>query len=641
MLDPLSLTAATVAGAAYLDAKLGITPDIRNLRHERDFEARILQNVALAGEYCTLYALFARGAKRYPEREALWFEGRTWTYKQLKEDVDRFAAYLAENVGVEAGTYVAVFMSNSPEMVLSILALSKLGAVAALVNVNLRDQTLRHCLDVPDAKIVLSTPELAGAIAQVAGDVRHFAVDFGSFPDADTPSDITRLSMSDLPPLTAAERLPMAKRAPTDLTCLIYTSGTTGHPKACAIRNFMLYVTGTPHTLDILHPSKYLPLRTYSALPLFHGTCLFTGLTQTLGGSGAQPSSVAGGGTFILARKFSARNFFTDVAASNATRILYVGELCRYLLSTPPSPHDKTHSVLVANGNGLRAEIWEPFKARFGVSEIREFYRSTEGLAKFDNFGSGAAGAGKLAFSGPLRRLLEKDTFLIRVDPETGTVLRDKNGFCVRCKVGEAGEVIGRVKNRGLLTEYLHNTSATEEKLLTHVFEKGDVFQRMGDLCIVDRDGWVRFVERLGETYRWKGENVSAGEVRGHISAIPGVSDALVYGVQLDKYDGKCGGAAISLERGTDSKLFMAGLYGALRKRGVPEYAVPRLVRVMESIGTGVTFKQAKREIERKRWDGSDGEDGDELWWLDLGKGRYERMDGGVWRGIEMGTARL
>ena len=640
MLSPISLAAATVTGAAYINAKLGISPDIRNLRHERDFEARVLQNVSLAGEYCTLYALFARGAERYPAREALWFEGRTWSYDELRGEVDRLAAFLADE-GVRPGTYVAVFMSNSPEMVVSILALSKLGAVAALVNTNLRDETLRHCLDVPDAKIVLSTPELSDAIAQVAGDVEHFSLDFGSFNDTPAPkADIASVSLSDLPPLSTASQLPPAKRAATDLTCLIYTSGTTGHPKACAIRNFMLYVTGTPHTLDVLHPAKYLPLRTYSALPLFHGTCLFTGLTQTLGGSGAQPSSVSGGGTFILARKFSASRFFADVCASRATRILYVGELCRYLLSTPASQHDTSHAVLVANGNGLRSEIWDAFKARFNVPEVREFYRSTEGLAKFDNFTSGLAGAGKLAFSGPLRRWLEKDTFLIRVDPETGDVLRDKNGFCVRCRVDEAGEAIGRVKNRGLLTEYLHNARATSEKLLTDVFEKGDMFQRMGDLCVIRADGWVSFVERLGETFRWKGENVSAGEVRSHISSLPGVADALVFGVQLEAYDGKCGGAAISLSEKGESTAFMASLYGGLRKKGVPEYAVPRLVRITESIGTGVTFKQAKREIERKPWDADAGE-GDELWWLNVQRGRYERLDGGAWRGIQGGTARL
>ncbi|KAL1953559.1 hypothetical protein VTO42DRAFT_2586 [Malbranchea cinnamomea] len=671
-LDPLSLSAAAglaTASAAYLNARFGIGADLRNVRAERDLERRVLENVRLAGDTCTLYALFARGAQRNPAREALWFEGRRWTYEELKSEVDRLAAFLHAH-DVKPASFVAVFMSNTPEMVVSILALSKLGAVAALLNTNLRDDTLRHCLGVAGATTVLSTPELADAIASVLSaqsssspPTPHFVLNFGSFASssssssssssaapASSVSSITDiLSLSSLPPASspAVTSLGAARAKPTDLACLIYTSGTTGHPKACGIRNFQMYVTATPHSQDLRSPRRYLPLRTYSALPLFHGTCLFTGLCQTLGGSGA-----GGGGTFCLARKFSASRFFADVVACRATRILYVGELCRYLLATPASPHDRAHAVLVANGNGLRREIWEAFKARFGIPEIREFYRSTEGLGKFDNFGPGCWGAGRLGFVGPLRRRwLERDTFIVRVDADTGDVHRDpRTGFCVRCGPGEPGEVIGRIKARELLTEYLGNEEATRAKLLFDVFEKGDAFQRMGDLCLVDRDGWVHFHDRVGDTFRWKGENVSAGEVRDHIAALPGVADALVYGVKLPAYDGKAGGAAISLSSrstsGTVSSAttasadaFMNDLYGALRKTGVPDYAVPRLVRITKEISTGVTFKQAKRDFEKKSWVEGDHGDSDVLYWLN-GK-KYERLKADAWAAIEAGKAKL
>ncbi len=217
-----------------------------------------------------------------------------------------------------------------------------------------------------------------------------------------------------------------------------------------------------------------------------------------------------------------------------ATRILYVGELCLYLVNSPPGPYDRGHNCIVASGNGLRGEIWEKFKDRFGIPEIREFYRSTEGLAKFDNVASGAWGAGKVGFAGPLRRLLETDNIIIKVDPETEQPYRDpKTGFCVRAKIGEAGEVIGRVKSRALLTEYLNNPSATNEKLMYDVFKKGDLWQKMGDLVVHEETGWIRFHDRMGDTFRWKGENVSAGEVRDHIAQLDGVLDAVVYGVKL------------------------------------------------------------------------------------------------------------
>lgn len=214
--------------------------------------------------------------------------------------------------------------------------------------------------------------------------------------------------------------------------------------------------------------------------------------------------------------------------------MLYIGELCRYLLSTPPSPYDKGHACITAAGNGLRREIWNEFKERFGIPEIREFYRSTEGLGKFDNFGTGLWGAGKIGFAGPIRRALEGDTFLVRVDAETGEPVRDpKTGFCIRAKLDEAGEVIGRVKNRALLSEYLGNEAATEAKLLKDVFKKGDCFQRMGDLVVHEPTGWVRFHDRVGDSFRWKGENVSVGEVRDLICELDNVQDAIVFGVRL------------------------------------------------------------------------------------------------------------
>lgn len=330
-----------------------------------------------------------------------------------------------------------------------------------------------------------------------------------------TGAELSQFSPSGLTP---------AKRTLQDLSALIYTSGTTGKPKACGIRNIMAMATSNPLTLDVEDPDKYYPLRTYSALPLFHGTAYFIGLC----------SSVGNAGTLCLRRRFSSSQFWKDVHDSRATRILYIGELCRYLLSTPPSPYDRDHHCIVATGNGLRGEIWERFRQRFGVPEIREFYRSTEGIAKFDNFGVGSWGAGKIGFGGPLRRFLEDDVFIVKYDTDTEMPVRDPTtGFCVKAALGEEGEAIGRVRDRGLLTEYLHNEDATEKKLLRDVFKKGDLFQRAGDLVVQDSSGWVKFQDRVGDTFRWKGENVSAGEVRDHICQIPGVHDAVVYGVKL------------------------------------------------------------------------------------------------------------
>jgi acyl-CoA synthetase (AMP-forming)/AMP-acid ligase II len=385
------------------------------------------------------------------------------------------------------------------------------------------DDTLKHCLDVSTARTIISTPDLAEFVPD---NMQQFTLDLYSF--SNTPSQeknsASVVNLEHLPNLAVVP--PPSKATLKDIAVLVYTSGTTGKPKACACRNMRMLVTSNPLSQDVRNPKKYFPLRTYSPLPLFHGTALFTGLSYSIGTSS----------TFCLARKFSSSRFWKDVADSRATRHLYVGELCRYLVAAPPSPYDRSHSCIVANGNGLRGEIWEKFRERFGVPEIREFYRSTEGIAKFDNFGVSKAGAGKLGFTGPIRRYMEDVTFIVKTDPLTEEVFRDpKTGFCVKADIGEAGEAIGKVRDRGLLEEYLNNHSATESKLLRDVFVKGDCYQRMGDLVVTESSGWIHFHDRMGDTFRWKGENVSAGEVRDHIAKLPGVQDTVVYGVKLTR----------------------------------------------------------------------------------------------------------
>ncbi|KUL83456.1 hypothetical protein ZTR_10956 [Talaromyces verruculosus] len=634
--------ALALATAAYANAKFGIKADIDSLGDEAAFGKRLGQRIAELGDTCTLYGILKRviEVNKQGSAEALWFENKSWTYDQLKDYSDRLAAYIHAQ-GIQTGDFVAVYTTNSPEMVFTVYALSKLGVVAALINTNLRDQTFKHCLNISSSKLIISTPDLAAFVK--SDDIPRFTFNISSFDSvADVPADITQITaetLSQLPATDVAAIAP-AKRAPPDLAVLIYTSGTTGNPKACAIRNSMTLVTSTPLPKDTRNPSKYYPMRIYSSLPLFHGTAFFSGLCY----------SVGNGGTLCLRRKFSASQFWKDVHDSRATRVLYIGELCRYLLASPPSPFDKNHNCVVAYGNGLRGEIWEKFSERFNVAEIREIYRSTEGVARFDNFYGGSWGAGAVGFHGPLRQFFEQDTYLIKFDLETEQPYRDpKTGFCVKVGAGEEGEAIGRVRTRQSLTEYLHNNEATEKKLLTDVFEKGDLFQRMGDLLVRDHDGWIRFGDRVGDTFRWKGENVSAGEVRDHICRMENVQDAVVYGVKLKNYDGQAGAAGITLERRTPETEAAAikNLWTFLRSQGVPTYAIPRLVRVTKEVATGVTFKQAKGDLAKRSWDPVTDTSGDTLYWLNSGKdGKskkpvYERLERSSWDEIESGRAKL
>ncbi|KAI3295324.1 hypothetical protein DTO002I6_3851 [Penicillium roqueforti] len=619
-------SALSVAAGAYLNAKLAIATDLRTIYGDNATTKRLNQRISELDGSTTIYKILERAVEveGRAATDALWFEQKTWSYSQLKDLVDRMAALLKSR-DINPGDTVGVFTTNSPEMVVTVYALSKLGAVAAMINTNLRGDTFIHCVNVSGSKLIISSADLS---QDVCVDLPHFTLNLDSFEGAET--DPVELISSETLQQFSPSGLAAAKRSPKDPSLMIYTSGTTGKPKACAIRNMLTLITSTPLSADANNPSKYHPFRVYSPLPLFHGTAFFTGLCTALGN----------GGTLCLGRRFSASRFWKEVHDSGATRILYIGELCRYLLVTPPSPYDQDHKCIVASGNGLRGEIWEKFRKRFNVPEIREFYRSTEGVAKFDNHGVGAWGAGKVGFSGPIRRFLEDDTFVVKYDTDTEMPYRDPvTGFCVRAALGQEGEVIGRVRDRGMMIEYLGNEGATEEKLLRDVFRKGDLFQRTGDLVVQEKSGWVKFQDRVGDTFRWKGENVSAGEIRDHICRIEGVHDAVVYGVKLSGYDGQAGAAGITLVSPADETELMSTLYKALRKKGVPSYALPRLVRLTEKVATGVTFKQAKGDLAKKGWNPRQHCGGDILYWLDGTK--YQKLEEQSWAEIENGKAKI
>jgi acyl-CoA synthetase (AMP-forming)/AMP-acid ligase II len=267
----------------------------------------------------------------------------------------------------------------------------------------------------------------------------------------------------------------------------MFTSGTTGKPKAVSLKPFLLAVS-VRNPQDTANANKYYPLRTYTCLPLFHATSFLVGIVHSCGVSG----------TLCLSRKF-----------------------------------------VVAAGNGLQADVWTRFQERFNVPEIRGFYRSTESVAGFDNSMGGFIGVGKVGFSGLLGRWMEDTMFIVRYDHETETLYRDpETGFCVKAADGEPGEAIGRVTMREFYSDYHRNPSANNSKLVKDVFRKGDLFQRTGDLLIRDPDGWVRFHERTGDTFRWRGENVSSAEVKEFMLQLQGdnIHDIVVYGTKVPGY---------------------------------------------------------------------------------------------------------
>ncbi|KAI1610633.1 fatty-acyl-CoA synthase [Exophiala viscosa] len=646
----MTTVAASTAAAAslllYANHSLGISKDLKQYRLDASWTKRFPQFLAkLGADSPHLYRMLEQAD---PNADALWFEGRTWNYRAMKQQVDELAVGLLD-LGVQNGDIVAVFMTNSPEMVFTVYALTKLGAAPALINNALRDETLLHCVRLPASSLILTTPDLAthaaSAAKSLSDSIKTVRLNVGSFrPTTTTPlsldQDIIDFPFPEPSRTTSLPLTPPKTLAST--AALIYTSGTTGKPKACSVKNALVCVVSNTTSADADNPKKYLtPLRTYSCMPVFHGTTFFTGLCY----------SAAQSGCFCVGRKFSARNFWKEVSECRATRVLYVGELVRFILATSPGQYDRAHNVLVAAGNGLQKDVWVDFQRRFNVKEIREFYRSTEGLVKFDNIHyRGRPGAGRVGYMGVLRKqVFDKGSqAIVRFDYDTENPVRDaETGFCVVAARGEPGEAIAKIRDMATYTNYHGNVEATENKLLRDVFEKGDVWQRSGDLLVQESNGWVKFVDRIGDTYRWMGENVSAGEVRGFISELPGVKDAVVVGRRLEKYDGQAGTALIVLDAADEKQgsgmtevVFMGRLFKELRGKGVPRYAVPRLVMVRdELVDVGDTFKHAKNVVKNIDWAGGDGLG--RKYYLDLQDERYKRLDPENWSSIEQGRAKL
>ena len=652
----MAAVAASTAAAAgllyYVDQRvLGVSRDISLHRSDQAFGKRMGQFIESLGPQSPhLYRMLELAD---PNADAIWFEGRSWNYRAYKAKIDEVALGLHQSLGVKDGDIVAVFMTNVPEMAITILALARLGAAPALINNALRDDTLLHCVRLPDSALILSTPDLAPFAASAAkslgGSIKTVSLNVGTFQPTplSTKGDIIDFPFPDPSSSPAKSLPPTPPKTLASVAALIYTSGTTGKPKACSVKNGLIMAVSCPSTADYDNPKKYQRgLRIYSCMPLFHGTTFFAGYCNSLAQSAC----------FCIGRKFSARGYWKEVSESRATRVLYVGELCRFLLATPPSPYDRKHKVIVAAGNGLQKDVWVAFQKRFGVPEIREFYRSTEGLVKFDNLHhAGRPGAGKVGFLGPLRKhVLEKNQHIIKFDYDTEQPVRDPTtGFCQVAAKGEPGEAIARILNMATYTNYHNNDAATESKLLRNVFAQGDVWQRSGDLLMQESDNWVKFVDRIGDTYRWMGENVSAGEIRGLISELPGVKDAVVVGKRLDKYDGQAGTALIVLdtpssapqEKSTAEKTFMTNLWKDLRAKGVPRYAVPRLVLVRnELVDVGDTFKHAKMVVKGIEWGKPDATGQTRKYYLDMsGQGEpvFRELDDGAWKGIEGGRAKL
>lgn len=531
----------------------------------------------------TIYDL----ARRLGSAPAILSRGESLSYQDFGKRIDRYTSWaIAQQLA--RGDVVGLLMSNSPDYIAFWLGLTRIGCIVALVNTSLRGAALAQAIALVSPKHVVVGVSLAATFAPIAGRLdpacrvwtHGGAVDGWPRIDVDSGAGDSTADKGALAHVQAA-RAPLV----SDPALYLYTSGTTGMPKAVPISHYRLmqWSFWFAGMIDV-KPED----RMYNCLPMYH----------SVGGIVANGAMLVSGGSIVVRERFSASRFWTDIAESDCTLFQYIGEMCRYLVNSPTEPLQNIHRIRLACGNGLRREVWEIFQERFGVPRILEFYAATEGNISLYNIEGRPGSIGRI----PAFLAHRFPMALVKFDFKTERPMRDGNGFCMRCEIDEPGEAIGRIPDdrtsmAGRFEGYL-DPVASEAKILRDVFALGDAWYRTGDLLRRDNAGFHYFVDRIGDTFRWKGENVSTEEVAGIVAGCPGVTSAAVYGVAIPAHEGRAGMAAIVVHEGFDLRSLDDTLAESL-----PDYARPVFVRLLPKIEVTGTFKHQKQELVRDGYD--------------------------------------
>lgn len=524
-------------------------------------------------------------AEALKDHPAIIFEDRAITFGELNALANRYAGYFG-SLGLKKGDVVALLMENRPEFLIAASGLSKLGVIVSLINNGVRQEVLAHALNICGAKMLIVGHELMESFAEIRDQV-HLQEPKYIFAENEGQNIALPKGIMDLNPLLAAasDQNPATTGTVTsdDVIVYIYTSGTTGFPKACAVTQkrwlilgnlFEIFGQMTPETVQ------------YMVLPVYHNSGFDIGYSST----------IISGATMVLRRKFSARNFWSDVRKYNVSFFIYVGELCRYVYNQPPQPDDADNPLKSVIGNGMRGDLMEPFRKRFGIEVLKEIYGATEGVGSFLNLEEIPGMCGSLDMLG--RRQGE----IIKYDLDTGEMIRDENGFAVKCEVGETGLLICEINELNVFSGYVNNPQATEEKLMHNVLKEGDCYFDSGDLVCMAENNYFSFVDRMGDTFRWKSENVSTNQVSNVVNHFGQMEDVNVYGVQVPGMEGRCGMAAIKL---LDGEVIDWAKLGAFICEKLPSYARPYFIRIRETIDATNSFKQLKTQLQKEGFDPS------------------------------------
>jgi citronellyl-CoA synthetase len=547
-----------------------------------------------------------RNAAELGDHSALVTDDDSCTWAEFNARANRFANAL-KAAGLNRGDTVSVAMENSIDYLAVIVATNKLGVTAALINTNLRERPLTHCISITESKKCIFGAEMREAIEAVKDGLElEEGSDYYIMADGDEPPPNWALDFraasagqSDAnPPDTAETTL-------GETGMYIFTSGTTGLPKAAVMSN-RRYLASAQLSAKAglrLTPSD----RLYICLPLYHGTALLVG-------AGA---ACASGASMFVRRRFSASAFLDEVRRHGCTAFIYVGEVCRYLTNTPARADDADSPLVKAMGNGLRPDVWLDFKRRFGLQRITEFYGASEGNVAFANLLNKDCTIG----------MTSAKIALVRYDVDADEVVTDDAGHCMEVAAGEPGLLLGQINDEAVFEGYT-DQEATEKKVIRNALRDGDAWFNTGDLLREVDVGFnlgfphYQFVDRVGDTFRWRSENVSTNEVGEIINGFPGIELCNVYGVEIPGADGRAGMAAIRLEEGAELDL---AAFTAYVQRELAAYARPVFLRIQSEIDLTGTFKMVKGDLKREGYDVAAIED--PVYVMKPGGSAYEALD--------------
>ncbi|KAF2008770.1 acetyl-CoA synthetase-like protein [Aaosphaeria arxii CBS 175.79] len=528
---------------------------------------------------------FVGHVPKHPNEECIWSREKSYTWQETHDRAIQWAQFFLSK-GVTPGDMVGTYLMNSADFLVIWLGLFCIGCAPAMLNYNLKGDALIHCLKIAGVKLVLVDvdPECRERFEASRDRVENELNVTPYLVDDELLSSIYAGKV-ELP----GDEFRARVTGPSP-SCLLYTSGTTGLPKAGMYTIARFHERGNPENLSFDQKAGPDGDRWYCCMPLFHGT----GGLSTMG-------ALTSGLSAAVGRKFSVSTFWNDIHDSRSTIFVYVGEAARYLLMAPPHPLERDHPRLRGMfGNGMRPDVWAKFKDRFDVPEVIEFFNSTEGVLALVIHSKGPFTESCVGQHGlVLRRLLHDTLVPVAIDAETGDLLRDpETGFVKRNSYTDGGEILVNVPSEAAFAGYHNNPTATAKKFERNVFKKGDLYYRSGDALRRDDDGRWFFLDRLGDTYRWKSENVSTAEVAEVLGRYPGISEAMVYGVLVPRHDGRAGCVALRFDSAVASAdTFDWTAFLAYARSKLPRYAVPLFVRLVSESSRTDNQKQNKSPL--------------------------------------------